>query len=155
MKVLVLAIGIGIVSGLRTFTAPALVSWAAHLGWPNLQGTPLVFMGSTPAAAILTLAALFEYVADKLPKIQARTAPPSLIIRVISGGLCGACICLSAGRSMLVGVLLGAIGALIGTFGGYQLRKRLVSTLKVKDIFVAIPEDLVAIGLAYVFVSQQ
>ena len=154
MNTFVFAIGIGIFSGLRTFTAPALVSWAAHLGWLNLQGTPLAFMGSTIAVAILTLAALFEYVADKLPKIQARTAPPSLIIRIISGGLCGACICVSAGRSMLVGALLGAIGTLIGTFGGYQLRKRLVSTLKVKDIFVAIPEDLVAIGLAYVIVSH-
>jgi uncharacterized membrane protein len=108
MNIFVLAIGIGIVSGLRTFTAPALASWAAHLRWLNLQETPLAFMGSTIAVAILTLAALFEYVADKLPKIQARTAPPSLIIRIISGGLCGACICVSAGRWMLVGVLLAA-----------------------------------------------
>jgi uncharacterized membrane protein len=154
MNVFVLAIGIGIVSGLRTFTAPALVSWGAHMGWLNLQGTPLAFMGSTIAVAIFTLAARFEYVADKLPKTPARTAPPSLIIRVSSGGLCGACIGVSAGRSMLVAVLLAAIGTLIGTFGGYQLRKRLVSTLKVKDIFVATPEDLVAIGLAYVIVSQ-
>jgi uncharacterized membrane protein len=54
-----------------------------------------------------------------------------------------------------MGAILGAVGALIGTFGGYQLRTRLVSGLKVQDIFVAIPEDLVAIGLAYWLVSAR
>lgn len=33
------ALGIGIVAGLRSMTAPAAVSWAAHLGWLNLQGS--------------------------------------------------------------------------------------------------------------------
>jgi uncharacterized membrane protein len=47
------------------------------------------------------------------------------------------------------------IGAVIGTFGGYQLRTRLVRGLKVKDIFIAIPEDLVAIGLGYLLVSAR
>ena len=46
----------------------------------------------------------------------------------------------------------GGIGAVLGTFGGYQVRTRLVRALKVKDIFVAIPEDLVAVGLACFFV---
>ena len=27
-------------------TAPALVSWGAYLGWLNLHGSPLSFMGS-------------------------------------------------------------------------------------------------------------
>ena len=33
----VLAIGIGIVAGLRAMTAPAAVSWAATVGWLNLR----------------------------------------------------------------------------------------------------------------------
>jgi NAD(P)-dependent dehydrogenase (short-subunit alcohol dehydrogenase family) len=44
-------------------------------------------------------------------------------------------------------------GGVIGTFAGYQARTRLVNGLKVKDIFIAIPEDLVAIGLGYFLVS--
>lgn len=155
MSVLVLAIGIGLVAGLRALTAPALVSWAAHLGWLNLQGTPLAFMGSTIAVTIFTLAALVEYVTDQLPKTPARTVPPQLIARLITGGLSGACICVSAGQSLLAGVVLGAIGAAIGTFAGYHARKGLVNALKVKDIFIAIPEDLVAIGLAYFIVSSR
>src|SRR5208283_2040884 len=152
---LAIAVGIGIVAGLRALTAPAAVSWAAHLGWLNLQGTVLSFMGSAIAVAIFTIAALAEYVTDQLPKTPARTVPPQLIARLVTGGLSGACICASGSQSSLVGAILGAVGVLIGTFGGYQLRTRLVRSLKVKDIFVAITEDLVAIGLAYWFVSAR
>lgn len=65
---LALALGIGIVAGLRSLTAPAVVSWAAHLGWLNLQGTLLAFMESTAAVVIFSLLALVEYLADVLPK---------------------------------------------------------------------------------------
>jgi uncharacterized membrane protein len=153
-SVFFLAVGIGIVAGLRAMTAPAAVSWAAYLGWLNLNSSPLSFMGSVVAVAILSLAAVGEYVNDKLPKTPSRTAPPSLIARLVTGGLSGACLCASAGQSLMVGAILGAIGSLIGTFGGYQVRTRLTSSLKVKDIFIAILEDLVAIGLALFLVSR-
>ncbi len=149
-----LAIGIGIVAGLRAMTAPAAISWGAYLGWLNLHGSPLSFMGSVVAVAIFSLAAIGEYVNDKLPKTPARTAPPQLIARILMGGLSGACLCASAGQSLIVGALLGGIGSLIGTFGGYQARTRLTRSLKVKDIFIAILEDLVAIGFAYFLVSR-
>jgi uncharacterized membrane protein len=149
-----LAVGIGIVAGLRAMTAPAVVSWAAHLGWLNLHDSPLSFMGSAVAVAIFSLAAIAEYVNDKLPKTPSRTAPPSLIARIVMGGLSGACLFASAGQSSIAGALLGGIGSLIGTFGGYQARTRLTRGLKVKDIFIAVLEDLVAIGFAYFLVSR-
>jgi len=149
MSVFVLAVCIGIVAGLRALTAPALVSWAAHLGWLHLEGTPLAFMGSTIAVAIFTMLALVEYVTDQLPKTPARTVPPQLIARIVMGALSGGCVGLSGGLSFLAGAISGVIGAVIGTYGGYHARKGLVSSLKVKDIFIAIPEDLIAIGLAY------
>jgi uncharacterized membrane protein len=136
-------------------TAPAVVSWAAHLGWLNLHGSQLAFMGSPVTVAIFSLGAIGEYVNDKLPKTPSRTAPPSFIARIVMGGFSGACVYVSAGESLPVGILLGAIGAVIGTLGGYQLRMWLVKALKVKDIFVAIPEDLVAIGLALVLLSPR
>jgi len=149
------AVGIGIVAGLRAMTAPAAVTWAAYLGGLNLHGSPLAFMGSMVAVAIFTVGAIGEYIADKLPKTPSRTAPLGLIARIVTGGLSGACVCAAAGQSLLVWVVLGAIGAVIGAFGGYQVRTRLVRALNVKDIFVAIPEDLVAIGAAYFFVSMR
>jgi len=144
------ALGIGFVAGLRTFTAPAAVAWGAHLGRLHLHGSPFAFMASTAAAVILTLLALFEYGYDLSPIARRRTEPGSLIARIVSGGLCGACFFASAGQSWIPGALLGGAGGVIGAFAGYQARKRLVTALKVKDAMIAIPEDLIAIGLAYV-----
>jgi uncharacterized membrane protein len=152
--VFALAVGIGIVAGLRAMTAPALVAWAAYLGWIHLHGSPLAFMGSIIAVGIFTLAVLGEDVNDKLPKTPSRTAPPGLIARLITGGLSGACVAVSGGQSLAIGAVLGAIGAVIGAFGGYQVRTRLVTALNVKDILIAIPEDLVAIGAAYFLVTR-
>ena len=152
MNPVALALGIGIVAGLRALTAPAAVSWAAHLGWLHLEGSSLAFMGSAITVGILSVLAIVEYITDQLPSTPARTVPMQLIARLIMGALSGACICVSAGQSLLVGAGLGIVGALIGTFGGYYTRKGLVNGLKVKDILIAIPEDLVAIGLAYFIV---
>jgi len=153
MNYLLFALGIGFSSGLRTFSAPAVVCWAAHLGRLNLHGTPFAFMGSAVAVGIFTFMALFEYFYDLRPNVPSRTSPPSLIARIVSGGLCGACLSASAHQSWIVGALLGAIGAVIGAFAGYHARKSLVQGLKVKDAMIAIPEDVAAIGLAYLMVT--
>ena len=147
------ALLIGFSSGLRTFTAPAVVCWAAHLGRLNLHGSPFSFMGSKVTVAIFTLLALYEYVYDLLPKTPSRTTPGPLIARIISGGLCGACLFTSASHAWIVGALLGGIAAVVGAFAGYHARKNLVQSLKAKDAMIAIPEDLVAIGLAYLAVT--
>jgi uncharacterized membrane protein len=150
--IFVFAVGLGFVAGLRSLTAPAAVSWAAHLGVLNLRHSPLAFMGSTAAVAILTLLAAGEYVADLLPKTPKRTLPGPLIARIVTGGLSAACLFASNNKSILVGALLGGIGAVIGAFAGYETRKRLVHGLKVKDAVIAIPEDLIALSLAYYLV---
>jgi uncharacterized membrane protein len=152
--VLLLAVGIGFVAGLRSLTAPAAVSWAAHLGWLSLQGTPLEFMGSTAAVAIFSILAAAELVADKLPQNPNRITPGPLMWRVVMGSLCGACLGIPAGQSLVAGMVLGGLGAVIGAFAGFEARRRLVHGLEVKDIAIAIPEDLVAIGLAYSIVTS-
>lgn len=65
-----LAIGIGIVAGLRSLLAPAVVAWAAHLGWLNLRSSPLAFMGSTAAVAIFSVLTIVELVGDKRPRLR-------------------------------------------------------------------------------------
>jgi uncharacterized membrane protein len=149
------ALGIGIVAGLRSMTAPAAVSWAGHLGWLNLARSPLAFMSATIAVALFSVAAIAEYVTDLLPKTPGRTTPGPLITRIVSGGLSGACLCAAADRSLLAGALLGGVGAVAGAFAGHLARTRLVSGLKVKDALIAIPEDLVTIVLAYLLVSAR
>jgi uncharacterized membrane protein len=152
--VFVLAIGIGIVAGLRSLLAPAVVAWAAHLGWLDLQSSQLAFIGSTTAVVIFTAIAIGELIGDKLPQTPKRTALPSLLVRILTGGLCGATLWVAAGKSLVPGALLGGIGGVIGAFGGYEIRKRLVNNLHIKDFFVAIGEDLVAIALACFLVSR-
>ena len=50
--------------------------------------------------------------------------------------------------------MLGAVGALIGAFAGYEVRRKLVAALNIKDTFIALLEDLITIGLAYFFVTR-
>ena len=152
MSSLALAFGIGFVSGLRSLTGLAAVSWAACYGRLNLDGTPLQFLGSWAAVAILSLLALAEYVADKLPKTPNRISRGPLIGRIVFGGLSGAALALSARDSVVGGAVLGGIGAVVGAFTGYEVRRHLVTRLGIKDIAVAIPEDLIAVGLAYLIV---
>ena len=149
-----LAIGIGIVAGLRAFTAPAIVAWAAHLEWLNLQGSPLAFIGSTTAVAIFSLLAIGELIGDKLPNIPKRTAIAPLSARIITGALGGACLCVATGTLLVAGALLGGIGGAIGAFVGYEIRKGIVNNLHIKDFVFAACEDLVAIGLALFLVSR-
>ena len=154
MEVLLLAFLIGIVCGLRSLTAPAVVCWAAHLGWIHLNFARLHFLGSTPAVAIFTLFALIELVADQLPNAPARTAPPGLIARIFLGALCGEALAAAGAQSILIGAVLGALGGIAGAFGGYQARTRLVKAWKVRDLFVAVLEDALAIGAGIFIVSR-
>jgi uncharacterized membrane protein len=151
---LVLAFGIGVVAGLRSLTAPAVVAWAAHLGWLNLSGSPLAFMGSVWAVAIFTLGALAEFVADQLPNTPARTAVVGLSARVVMGLLTGACLGAAGGASPWLAAVIGAVGAVAGAFAGYRARVGLVRALGTKDFAIAIPEDLLAIGLGVFLVSR-
>jgi uncharacterized membrane protein len=151
--ILAFAFGIGVVAGLRSLTAPAAVSWAVYLGWLGLPAS-LAFMGSITGVAIFSFLAIGELIGDLLPKTPKRTAAGPLIARILTGGFAGACLCLSAGQSWLVGSLLGGIGGVMGAFSGYEIRRRLVKVLNIKDAFIAIGEDLVALSLAWLFVSQ-
>lgn len=148
------AFGIGIAAGLRSLTAPAVVSWAACFGLLTLRGSSLAFMGSIVAVTIFSLLAIGELVGDLMPQMPKRTAPLPLLARILMGGLCGACLCASANQSLLIGAILGGIGGVIGAFGGYEIRRRLVSKLNIKDILIAIFEDLIALGLACFLVSR-
>ena len=150
---LLFAFLIGLFAGLRSLTPPAAVAWAVHLGWLSLA-RPLSLIGSLPGVIILSLLALGELIVDKLPNTPNRTAPMGLIARIVMGGLTAACVSLGGGRSGLVGAGLGAIGGVVGCFGGYQLRSRLVKSLHLPDFYVALVEDLVAIGGSLFIVSR-
>jgi uncharacterized membrane protein len=150
---LLLAFLIGLFAGLRSLTPPAAVAWAVHLGWLRLA-RPLSLVGSLPAVIILSVLAITEVIFDKLPNTPNRTAPLGLIARIVTGGFSGACVSVGGEKSALVGAALGAIGGLVGCFGGYQVRARVVKSLRQPDFNIALVEDLIAIGGSFFVVSR-
>jgi uncharacterized membrane protein len=152
--VLFLAFLIGVIAGLRTMTAPAVVAWAANRHWLNLYTSPLAFMGSTAAVAVFTVLALGELIVDKLPSTPNRTRLLGLIGRSLLGGLSGAGVAASGAQSIAPGAVLGVAGAIAGAFGGYEVRTRLVRALKVPDFVIALLEDAVAIAGGLLIVSR-
>jgi uncharacterized membrane protein len=151
---LILAFGIGVVTGLRSMTAPAMVAWAAHLGWMNLSSSPLAFMGSRWSVILFTILALGEFVGDLLPATPARTAVLGLTARIVIGSAVGAGVAIAGGIVLWLGAVCGVIGAVAGAFGGYRARASLVRELHVPDAAIAIPEDVIAIGLGLLLVTR-
>ena len=153
-SVLFLAFAIGIITGLRSMTAPAAVSWAARLMWLNLAQTPLAFLGYAATPYIFTILAIGELVVDKLPRTPSRKKPGPFIGRVVIGALCGAALCAGSGQSALLGAIFGAAGGVAGTLGGYEARTRLVKSLQAPDFVIALIEDAVAVIGAFFVVSR-
>jgi uncharacterized membrane protein len=134
---LLVALGLGVVAGLRAFTPLAALSFARGPLWGTL-------------GAVL---ALVEYVMDVLPTTPARTAPQSLVLRLVSGGFCGWVVTVAGGTGTgIAGVVLGVIGALAGTFGGHALRVRAIA--KIGTIPSGIVEDAIAIALAAFLITR-
>ena len=139
-----LALLIGVVAGLRGMTAPALVSWASHLGWLPLSGTWLAFLGYAWTPWILTLFALGELIVDKLPSTPSRKEPLGFGGRIVTGAFSGAAVA-TAGGAMVGGIVAGIAGAVIGTVGGHAFRARLAAAFG-RDRPAALIEDAIAIA---------
>jgi uncharacterized membrane protein len=147
MTAFVLPLLIGVVAGLRTMTAPAVVSWASRIGRLDVAATPLAFFGYSVTPWVFTALALGELVIDQLPTTPSRTEALPFGARIISGALSGGAIGASGG-ALLTGLVAGIAGATIGTLGGHALRARLAATFR-RDRPAAFIEDAVAIGGAF------
>jgi uncharacterized membrane protein len=143
MSLVLVALLIGVIAGLRTMTAPAAVSWAVFFGIISLEGNWLAFLGYRFTPWILTTLAIGELVADQLPSTPSRTVPIQFAARVLSGALCGAAIGASGGL-LVMGLVAGVVGAVMGTLGGAAGRARLAAAFG-QDRPAALIEDAVAI----------
>ncbi len=153
MATYLLAFLIGVIAGLRSMTAPAAVSWAARLGGLHLESTWLAFLGYVATPYIFSVLAIGELIADKLPNTPSRKAPVGFGARIVSGALCGAALGMMGG-GWPGGLVAGILGAIVGTLGGYELRARLVRAAGGKDLPIALLEDAIAIGGAFLIVSR-
>lgn len=141
--VLLLALLIGVVAGLRAFTAPAVLAWAAMLHWINLDSTWASWMGHWITVAILTVVAVAELVSDQMPSTPSRKTALPFLIRLACGAFAGAVLGTAWGYTW--GSLgAGMVGAVLGTIGGYEVRTRLVAANGGRDRPVALAEDVFA-----------
>ncbi|MEO8129095.1 MAG: DUF4126 domain-containing protein, partial [Bryobacteraceae bacterium] len=67
--------------------------------------------------------------------------------------LCGAAFG-ATGDALIGGMVAGIAGAVVGTLGGYEFRVRLVKATGGKDLPIALLEDAIAIGGAFLIVSR-
>jgi uncharacterized membrane protein len=144
--ILLCAFLVGIVAGLRSMLAPAIVSWFARENLLAIGSTYLALMSYTITAISFTLLAVFELIVDKLPKTPSRKQPLSFAVRILTGSLVGATVAASADKIVL-GIVCGALGAVVGTLGGAAARAKLAVVFG-RDYRAAVLEDLVGIGIA-------
>lgn len=145
------AFALGWTAGMRSATAPALLSRGLTSGRrPRRQ--PAHALAHPWAPGLLGAAAAGEMVFDKLPVAPSRTSPPALAGRLLSGALVGAAAAAARRSSVVAGVLAGAAGAGAGSFVMERLRREAGAALGVDDKVVAVVEDALtlAIGAAAV-----
>lgn len=143
------AIGLGAISGLRSASGPAFISRGARHGELNLDGTRLAFLGSPLLSKALLVAELGEVVGDKLPMTPGRTTLPPLLGRAASGGLVGAAVLVSEGRSAAAGAALGSSAAVVAAFAGEKLRALAGEKSGIPDPVVALAEDAVVLLVGF------
>lgn len=144
------ALTMGAIAGMRSLTAPALLSLAesrqkmpAH---DPIEQSFVEKLASPRVTTALGVMALGEMVVDKLPMTPSRTQLPSVVFRTLSGAVVGSVLFDAEEQNPLAGAAVGAVGALAATFGLYHLRKATGEKLKVADPLLGMAEDALAIG---------
>jgi uncharacterized membrane protein len=116
------AIGIGVIAGLRTFSAPA---WVAH-------------SERFRSRRALKFLASLELAFDKLPFTPSRITPLPLAARAGSG-IISTYLAKSDRRLSLA--IVGGISALISAHLAFFIRKRLGEQIGIQDPWIGIAED--------------
>ncbi len=141
---------LGFATGLRTMTPMAILCWFAYFNHLPVHQSWAFWTTKLVSALVFTALAAGELIGDKLPMTPNRIMIGPLLARVTFGGLVGAIAATGLRGSTLEGILLGAIGALAGSFIGYHLRSLMRRQLGCQDWPLAVAEDAVAIGLSLV-----
>ncbi len=139
------AILLGIVAGMRTFAAPAIVG--RHFSQnrsEELDDSALGFIAGDNLQTLIKVAAAGELIADKFSFIGNRTDIAPLAARAISGAVCGAAIFKAGNDEAFTGAAVGAISALVSAQVCYEIRHEL-SAAGIPDRITAAAEDAIAL----------
>lgn len=122
--VLLGALALGLVTGMRSTLAPAMTSraLAAHDDIESAD-EPARTLASHRAQQVLLPMAAAELLGDKMPFAPDRTIAPSMMFRALSGGVTAAALASMRREPLLLPALIGATAALVSSKIGLSLRK--------------------------------
>ena len=141
------AAGLGVIAGMRSMGAPALVSaYLVRSPSPALAESPLRWLGTPQAAGVFRWLALGEMVGDKLPMTPARIAAAPLTGRAVLGGVSAAALCLAEGERVEIGAVIGLVAAVGSSFSCYYFR-RWAGQRGAPDLVLGAAEDALAYGV--------
>ncbi|AKQ69841.1 hypothetical protein A176_006753 [Myxococcus hansupus] len=143
------ALGMGILAGMRSMSAPTLASRWLATTQPPPEDRLARAMAHPWAPRVLGLLAVGELIGDKLPMAPARVMVVPLTGRMLSGALAAASVTPERQRGRRLAVAaLGAVAALASSWAFYALRRTATKKLGVPDVAVALTEDALLAGLA-------
>lgn len=141
------ALAMGALAGMRSMSAPALLSRALQEHKNKaLSGTPLKYLQNKYVANTLTGLAATELLGDKWPGVPDRIELPSLLVRAASGAAVGAAIYAGNHKSLASGAAVGAVAAVAATYASFFLRKTLSDKTTIADPVLGVLEDALVLG---------
>ena len=140
---------LGGANGCRTMTPIAVLCWFAYTGHLPVVGTWAFWTTNPVAVLVFSVMAIGELVGDKLPQTPNRIAIFPLIARAVFGGGVGAIVATTVFLPVAVGAALGATSAVAGAFLGFHIRRFLTIGRGIPDFPIALAEDAVTLGLAF------
>lgn len=145
----VLAAGLGMIAGMRSLSAPALVVNTMGKKSEIDEEKPYVlkFLKSPQFAAFLKFLKAGEQVGDKMPGIPDRINVPSLTGRFISGALSGASVFSFLKEKAWKGALIGGISAIVSTYTSFYARKKSGEFTGIPDVVLGMLEDRLVRGM--------
>jgi len=147
--------GIGVVAGMRSMMAPAVLSHKLSRTMPASEPHSAIEYAANPTTAtVLKVMAVGELIGDKLPKTPARTDMPGLGFRMLSGGTCGALLNEAEGQPVIHGAVAGGFGAVVGSFLFMRLRLWIDDELGLPDPVVALAEDVLTITAGWLLADS-
>lgn len=150
------SIALGVVAGMRSMIAPAVVShYLKRQPSPSLAIGNFRFMQAPITAFITKILSVAEIVGDKMPAIPNRIRMPQLLARTASGAIVGATLFMANTKNATKGILLGGLSAAAATFGSYYLRQYLDKLPYLTDIVTGGIEDIIAVNTGILIMHKE
>lgn len=155
------AAGLGALTGVRSMGPAALLAHELDERDGPIgrlrgrhDGPPERLLRSQRATRVLSVLALGEAVADKLPWLPGRVEPLPLAARAVLGGFVGLAVADATRTPRLGPTLLGAAAALVGSAAAFYGRRWLKRRADLPDAALGLAEDAIVFAAGRALVAH-